>query len=347
MVLSVRDTESRLATLVEKIMDSYASHGHINHLDGVNLPSLAEVSRLVDDLFALIFPGFFDHEQLDDLSARYFVGQRSVRCLRMAEPMIYRALIAQVRDHPHGNQTLASTTENKLAKIAHEHAMDLIQSIPEIRRVLDTDVRAALQGDPAAKSAPEVITSYPGIAAIAVHRIASRLYRQGVPLLPRMMSELIHGRTGIDIHPGATIGPSFFIDHGTGVVIGETSTIGERVKLYQGVTLGALSVGLREEVETLVKRHPTLEDDVTVYAGATILGGETTIGKGSIIGGNVWLIRSIPENTTVIATPPSQKFLTKKIPPQHGIVHSLNPSKSDETQPNPLDESENDPTERG
>jgi serine O-acetyltransferase len=176
----------------------------------------------------------------------------------------------------------------------------LLDDVPGIRRKVGRDVDAACRGDPAARSSEEVILSYPGVEAIMVHRIAHDLWTREVAMIPRMMSEYIHGKTGIDIHPGASIGDSFFIDHGTGVVIGETSTIGDNVKLYQGVTLGALSV--RKELANR-KRHPTLEDDVTVYAGATILGGDTVIGRGSTIGGNVWLTTSVPPGSHIYHTP--------------------------------------------
>jgi serine O-acetyltransferase len=186
------------------------------------------------------------------------------------------------------------------------HALRLVRKIPDIRKMLEGDVRAAFDGDPAAQSFDEVIFSYPGIKAIMVHRVAHELYAQDVPLLPRIMSEYAHALTGIDIHPGARIGRSFFIDHGTGVVIGETTLIGNRVKIYQGVTLGALSFPKDERGNLLrgIKRHPTLEDDVTIYAGATVLGGDTVIGRGSTIGGNVWITRSVPPGTKVVIEPP-------------------------------------------
>ncbi|MBC8066837.1 MAG: serine acetyltransferase, partial [Deltaproteobacteria bacterium] len=196
-----------------------------------------------------------------------------------------------------------------VAARATQLAQDVIREIPAIREVLDTDVQAALAGDPAAASASEVIMSYPGIEAIVVHRIASCLHHRGVPLIPRMMSEIVHRQTGIDIHPGAKIGQSFFIDHGTGVVIGETAVIGDCVKLYQGVTLGALSVADRDSGHGR-KRHPTIENGVTIYAGATILGGETVIGARSIIGGNVWLTHSVPPGTTVMLDKPSLRFIS-------------------------------------
>jgi serine O-acetyltransferase len=178
----------------------------------------------------------------------------------------------------------------------------LLARLPAIRSLLSEDVEAAYEGDPAAKSYAEIVVSYPSIRAIAVYRIAHELHLLGVPVLPRMMTEYAHDRTGIDIHPGATIGRRFFIDHGTGVVIGETATIGDHVRLYQGVTLGAKSPRHGETLRG-VKRHPTIEDDVTIYAGATILGGETIIGEGTVIGGNVWLIESVAPFSTVIAEP--------------------------------------------
>jgi serine O-acetyltransferase len=184
-------------------------------------------------------------------------------------------------------------------------ALRLIERLPALREWLAADVEAAFQGDPAAKSFAEIVVSYPSIRALAIHRIAHVLYQEGLPLIPRIMSEYAHDRTGIDIHPGARIGRRFFIDHGTGVVIGETTEIGDNVRLYQGVTLGALSP---RQVESLrnVKRHPTLEDDVTIYAGSTILGGETVIGAGSVIGGNVWLTESVPPGSKVVAEPARQ-----------------------------------------
>jgi serine O-acetyltransferase len=174
--------------------------------------------------------------------------------------------------------------------------MELLSCIPSLRERISLDVRAAFEGDPAAKSQEEIVLAYPGVEAIIAHRIAHEIWKKGIPLIPRMMSEHIHGKTGIDIHPGAQIGDSFFIDHATGVVIGETTVIGNKVKIYQGVTLGALSVSKRLGDE---KRHPTIEDNVTIYAGATILGGGTTIGHDSTIGGNVWLTSSVPPNSTI------------------------------------------------
>jgi serine O-acetyltransferase len=186
--------------------------------------------------------------------------------------------------------------------------------MPQLRVLLASDIQAAYEGDPAAKSFDEIIFSYPGLFAITVYRIANQLHHQGIPLIPRIMTEYAHGKTGIDIHPGARIGESFFIDHGTGVVIGETTIIGERVRLYQGVTLGALSLG-REEVDTLrnQKRHPTIEDDVIIYANATVLGGKTVIGARSVIGGNVWLTDSVPPDTEVFLKKPELVLKGKNV----------------------------------
>ncbi len=306
-IAPVTETQRQLAAVVEDILESYAEQGNINHLDGSNLPSRAEVGRLLDDLLSVMFPGFLGHDEVDELSSRYFVGERVATSLRGLERVIGRAMGIQCAAGQRPRPRSATEVEAE----ARAHAIDLLEHIPIIRQLLATDVRAALDGDPAACSAPEVITSYPGITAIAVHRIAHHLYRRSVPLIPRMMAELVHGRTGIDIHPGATIGASFFIDHGTGVVIGETTQIGEHVKLYQGVTLGALSLedGARGRGR---KRHPTLADHVTVYAGATILGGDTVIGEGSVIGGNVWLTHGVLPHTTVMLDKPSLRIFTKE-----------------------------------
>ncbi len=295
--------ERGLARAIDDIITSYHEHGNINHLDGSNLPSRSEISQLLDDLISIMFPGFFVRDHVDDLTTRYFVGERCARVLRGLERAIGRALLIRGAEPP------SELTRSEQSLLAHERALDMISGIPQIRAILDNDVQAALAGDPAARNASEVIMSYPGVEAIAVHRIAHHLHSLDVPLIPRMMSELVHNRTGIDIHPGAIIAPSFFIDHGTGVVIGETTRIGRHVKLYQGVTLGALSVS-PEQREDGRQRHPTLEDRVTIYAGATILGGNTVIGTGATIGGNVWITRSVPAQTTVTLDKPSLRYLT-------------------------------------
>jgi len=281
-------------TLVDKILDSYRELGGINHLEGQNLPSQQSIAKIVETLEALIFPGFRADERLDLAGLRYAVGDKVVWLTRALGAEVEKSLRYTCRIRNDCGRHEDCTGE------AREIVRELLESIPSVRQKLSLDVEAAYQGDPAARSQEEVILSYPGVEAIMVHRIAHELWVRSVAMIPRMMSEYIHGKTGIDIHPGATIGESFFIDHGTGVVIGETTVIGNNVKLYQGVTLGALSV--KKELANS-KRHPTIEDDVTIYAGATILGGTTTIGHGTIIGGNVWLTESVPPNSRINHTP--------------------------------------------
>jgi serine O-acetyltransferase len=223
---------------------------------------------------------------------RLVLMERDVSRLRSEIPYLADRLLALLR-----SVTLPDGV------VAQEVVAAFFGRLPAIRTLMAEDVEAAFEGDPAAKNFAEIVVSYPSIRAIAVYRLAHELSRLRVPILPRMMTEHAHDRTGIDIHPGATIGRRFFIDHGTGVVIGETTEIGDNVRLYQGVTLGARSPRHGEMLRG-TKRHPTIEDDVTIYAGATILGGETVIGRGSVIGGNVWIIESVPEDSKVIAEPP-------------------------------------------
>ncbi len=286
--------DKELDTVIDRILDSYRALGGINHLEGPNLPSRQSIARIVEDLQSLIFPGFRSEENLDLASMRYAIGEKVI--------MVARALSVEVEK----SIRYACRITNDCGRHqdcqgeAEELVRELLIAIPGIRARVSLDVAAANRGDPAARSDEEVILAYPFVEAIMVHRIAHELYVRGVAMLPRMMSEYVHGKTGIDIHPGAEIGDSFFIDHGTGVVIGETSVIGANVKLYQGVTLGALSV--QKELANK-KRHPTLEDDVTIYAGATILGGNTVVGRGSIIGGNVWLVESVPPHSRIYHQP--------------------------------------------
>ena len=283
-----------LESAVDGILESYRDLGGINHLEGPNLPSQQSVARIVEDLESLVFPGFRAEENLDLAGLRWAIGAKVAS--------VFRALSAEVeRSLRYTCRIVKDCARHEDCRgEAEELVHDLLGKIPEIRRKVSRDVEAANRGDPAARSSEEVILAYPGVEAIMVHRIAHELWLRNVAMIPRMMSEYLHGKTGIDIHPGALIGDSFFIDHGTGVVIGETTVIGDNVKLYQGVTLGALSV--QKELANR-KRHPTLEDDVTVYAGATILGGETVIGRGSVIGGNVWLTSSVPPNSRIYHTP--------------------------------------------
>jgi serine O-acetyltransferase len=283
-----------LERAVDGILESYRDLGGINHLEGPNLPSQQSVARIVEDLESLVFPGFRAEENLDLPGLRWTIGAKVASVFRALSTEVERSLrytCRIVKDCARHEDCRGEAEE-----LVHE----LLCRIPEIRRRVSRDVEAANRGDPAARSSEEVILAYPGVEAIMVHRIAHELWVREVAMIPRMMSEYLHGKTGIDIHPGAGIGDSFFIDHGTGVVIGETTVIGADVKLYQGVTLGALSV--QKELANR-KRHPTLEDGVTVYAGATILGGDTVIGRGSVIGGNVWLTSSVPPGSRIYHTP--------------------------------------------
>ncbi|POQ98288.1 serine acetyltransferase [Alkalispirochaeta sphaeroplastigenens] len=274
-----------LTPIISAIVDSYDTVGAINHMDGPNLPSRPSIRRILNDLQALIFPGFQSEEHIARHNARFLVAERVGSLAGRLSEEIFRSLCFH-----HGICRETEDTE-PYREESRKITFSFLEEIPEIRRRLRLDVQAALEGDPAARSTEEIILAYPGLEAIMAHRLAHELWIREVPLIPRMMSEEIHGRTGIDIHPGATIGDSFFIDHATGVVVGESTIIGAHVKVYQGVTIGALSVHKRDANK---KRHPTIEDNVTIYAGATILGGETTIGHNSIIGGNVWITSSVP-----------------------------------------------------
>lgn len=271
---------------VSRILESYEKYGGINLNESANFPNRENVILVLNDLQSLIFPGYRKAEDVQCKTLRFVTGERVNRIISLLTKEIQKA---QCFVKP-------SAEESHCINLAQSAAISLIEEIPELRRKIGLDVQAAFTGDPAAKSDEEVIVSYPGLQAIVIYRLAHYLCKIGVPVIPRIMSEYAHGHTGIDINPGAEIGESFFIDHGTGVVIGESCKIGNNVKLYQGVTLGALSV--KKELMNK-KRHPTIEDDVTIYANATILGGQTVIGKGCIIGGNTWITKSVPAGTTV------------------------------------------------
>jgi serine O-acetyltransferase len=286
--------DTSLDDVVESILSSYRELGGINHLEGANLPSRQSIERIIAELESLIFPGFEAEEALTQEGIRYTIGERVVRVSRLLVPEVEKSIQYACR-----SRNDCARHEDCRGE-AEEIVRALLEDIPEIRRKVNRDVHAAFRGDPAARSQEEVILSYPGVEAILIYRIAHELWVRNVAMIPRMMSEYMHGTTGIDIHPGAVIGDSFFIDHGTGVVVGETAVIGDNVKLYQGVTLGALSV--QKELANK-KRHPTIEDEVTIYAGATILGGMTVVGRGSIIGGNVWLTESVPPNSRIYHYP--------------------------------------------
>jgi len=280
----------RIGKIIDSLMETYGDYGMVNHSGGANLPGRENIARIMRGLDELIFPGFLENQGLDHSNLKLMTAEKVNHLARELIGEVEKSLAFSVRE---GSLSCGHGGCHAAAELVVE---SFFEEIPLIRRTLSLDMQANFRGDPAAKSFEEVILSYPGFQAITVHRLAHYFWKAQVPLIPRMMSEMVHGSTGIDIHPGAEIGESFFIDHGTGVVIGETTIIGNNVKLYQGVTLGALSV---KKEEGNRKRHPTIEDDVTIYSNATILGGETVIGRGSIIGGNVWITESVPPNTTV------------------------------------------------
>jgi serine O-acetyltransferase len=282
---------------------SYKSDHRTHHLDSTFLPNRDRTIQIIELLRRLIFPGFFDEQRLTTATIHFHAGDLLNRVHELLYEQVREALrYDENRTAGKGKGDACPHCDEKARKIA----LAFLDRLPELRRLLALDVQAAFDGDPAAVSTDETIFCYPGLDAIFIHRVAHELWSLQVPLLPRIMSEYAHNETGIDIHPGATIGESFFIDHGTGVVIGETTQIGKRVKVYQGVTLGALSTKGGQDWRGR-KRHPTLEDEVTIYGGAIILGGETVIGKGATIGGTVFITQSVPPGSTVTMKPPELK----------------------------------------
>jgi serine O-acetyltransferase len=275
----------QLDEIKQALLASYRSHGGINHLDGVNLPSQQSVNQLAADCMHLLFPGYFEDSALTERDLPALVDRLLAGIDRRLVAEVEKCLrFAKIADAPAKARVIATS---------------FLARFPELRGIIKTDVDAAYAGDPAARSVEEIILAYPCVLAISLQRLANVLYHLRVPLLPRMLTEFGHERTGCDIHPGAQLGSHFFIDHGTGVVIGETATVGSHVKLYQGVTLGAKSFEVDNEGRPIkgVKRHPDIGDHVTIYAHATILGGDTRVGVNSIIGSNVWLMRSIPDDS--------------------------------------------------
>ncbi len=290
--------------IVQQLVLSCRREDCFDHVGPEPIPSREAVIDLLHRARHLLFPGYFIRHRVDEVNLSYYFGQEVVTFFELLAEQIALAIRHECLRH---NLDCTHCEERGQAE-----AIRFMRQLPEIRGILATDVRAAYEGDPAAKSFDEIIFSYPGLWAITVYRVAHQLFEQGVPLMPRIMTEYAHHQTGIDIHPGAHIRGSFFIDHGTGVVIGETTEIGERVRIYQGVTLGALSLP-KDVVESLrsQKRHPTVQDDVIIYAQATILGGETVIGARCTIGGNVWITESVPPDTKVFLKKPELVYKEK------------------------------------
>lgn len=286
--------------ITQALVDSYHTEGGINHLEGVDLPSKCAVSALCSDLLQIIFPGFYESEALHSAHLIDYTRARVDKVVAGLKVEVRRSLAHQ------------NPEEGDLELRSHSLVCNFLRRLPEVRRMLGTDVQAAFDGDPAAGSYEEVILAYPGLEAIAIQRMAHLLYQEKLPLIPRMMTEWAHNRTGIDIHPGAVIGSHFFIDHGTGVVIGETSIIGSHVKLYQGVGLVAKSLSAGQRLKGKV-RHPRLEDQVTIYANATIV-GDITIGRRSTLGANVFVTEDVLPDRVVALDEVKHQVRTKPVP---------------------------------
>ncbi len=294
---TINDLRKQIPEVADQIITSCDDPDCYTHIDYEPIPSKTAVIDIIERFRRILFPGYFNRERIDPVNMPYAIGQATAELFDKLGEQISHAIR---HDCFRYNQPCSECEEN-----GHVMALDILKEIPALRKILATDVTATYEGDPAAKSHDEIIFSYPGILATTIYRVAHLLYKLEIPLLPRIMTEYAHGITGVDIHPGADIGERFVIDHGTGVVIGETTVIGRNVRIYQGVTLGALSLPsdagerLRNQ-----KRHPTIENDVIIYSGATILGGDTVIGTRSVIGGNVWLTRSVAPDTSVILASP-------------------------------------------
>lgn len=293
------DVKTVIAEMAEKLNKNYSDQKLFDLSLGERLPQKDEIIDFVDELRKVTFPGFFGRENMAYANKKYFAGHKL--------SLLYDKLFRQIKvalSYKNDAKSYQEITED-----AQEKALGFIRRIPEVQALLCKDVEAEYNGDPAANSREEIIFSYPGLFAIFVYRYAHVLYQMKVPFIPRIMTEYAHGETGIDINPGANIGEYFFIDHGTGIVIGETTDIGNNVKIYQGVTLGALSTRKGQQLSG-IKRHPTIEDNVVIYANTTILGGETIIGANSVVAGNTFVTKSIPANTKVASTMPELEIKT-------------------------------------
>ncbi|MHC4157848.1 MAG: serine O-acetyltransferase EpsC [Planctomycetota bacterium] len=296
-------TNKKIEDLVSDITQTYKGDSGINFIDTSNLPVQDKILEILDLLFEVLFPGYTGRRTVTKSNINYIIIDILYHVYTELSEQIERACRYRCR--------MEKCDTGDCRKVAEDATQHLLTQIPKIRELLKGDVGAAFDGDPAAKSYEEIVISYPCIIAIATYRLAHELYVKDVPLIPRIMTECAHAKTGIDIHPGAKIDKNFFIDHGTGVVIGETTIIGQNVKIYQGTTLGALSFPKDERGNIIKggKRHPTIEDNVTIYAEATIL-GDILIGKGAVIGGNVWIKESVPAGVTV-STPKADLVYTK------------------------------------
>lgn len=283
--------EQRIASIVDALMESYDGDKYIDKVNTYEHPDVDRILAALESLKKIVFQGFFNNKKYKVFTTRNNTSM-------LLEDVIFTLSKQIMRVLPYNKEQYGSLNEEQLQEEAFRLTFAFLDKLPMIRDYIDTDVEALFEGDPAALSKDEIIFCYPGLYAIFVSRIAHELYLLGVPLIPRIMTEHAHRRTGIDIHPGATMGRYFFIDHGTGIVIGETTIIGEHVKLYQGVTLGGLSTKGGQRLKN-VKRHPTIGDNVTIYSGASILGGETVIGKNVVIGGNCFITSSVPDGARV------------------------------------------------
>ncbi|MDA7533230.1 serine acetyltransferase [Verrucomicrobia bacterium] len=287
--------------LTDDLLASYANLGGINHLDGVNLPSKSTIAEITRDLLRLLFPGYFDDHLIHSCELRIETANLMDNVFGRLEDEVYKSLL---HSPPEG------VKPDEIRHCAHEMTGQLLVKLPDLRELLQTDVESAYNGDPAALNKNEIIVAYPFVEAIAVQRLAHEIFQRKIPLIPRIMTEWAHSRTGIDLHPGARIGSHFFIDHGTGTVVGETSVIGNHVKMYQGVALIGRSLKGGQSLRG-VKRHPTIEDKVTLYANATVMGGDTIVGARSTIGANVFLTQSIPPDSLAITDEVSVKIMNK------------------------------------
>ena len=295
--------EKGVPKLVDQIMVNYEKFGGMDHLEGRDLPSKKVVIEVLEDLLTILFPGYLGDSEITKANIKYHLGTKLTS--------VYARLTEEVeKSLKYICRKISECPRDVCQKRAHVVVKELLEDLPEIRSMLSSDIQAAFSGDPAAVSTEEVILSYPCVLAITTYRIAHELYVRCIPLIPRILSEHMHSLTGIDIHPGAKIGKSFFIDHGTGVVIGETAEIGDNVKLYQGVTLGALSFPKDEKGNIIKgrKRHPTIGNNVVIYSGATLLGAEAVIGDNVVIGGNVWITGPISSGTKIAIAAPELKY---------------------------------------